>query len=121
MSDSGRETGLVLNMDTPVSGTETPSRGRRELDRMLDSSGEQVQVKKGREMIVGVEANRDFDVMLKTKRTINASITHKINLMESELQNIPTDRPERLALAAATYLRCLIDYKLEEVINDKNY
>ena len=57
--------------------------------------------------------------MLKTKRTIKVSITHKINLMESELQNIPTDRPERLALAAATYLRGLIDYKLEEVINDR--
>ena len=70
-------------------------------------------------MIVGEEANKDSDVMLKTKRTIKANITHKIKVIDSELQNSPAERPERLAMAAATYLKGLIDFKLEEVINDR--
>ena len=76
-------------------------------------------VRRGKDMFTKLETLQEFEALLKVKRNIKTNITNRIKMAEQDLAESSTDRPERLATAAATYFRGMIDLKGEELVLDK--
>ena len=76
-------------------------------------------VRKGKEMFTNPAALQVFEDLLKAKRNIKTNITNRIKISEQDLAESSTECPERLATAAKTYFRGMIDMKHEELVLDK--